>query len=167
MGLFCLPWQGDQPVPEAHTHILVQAVDLVAMALTRSAALSRAMAMATTDELTGLINRRGFNERFESELERARRNQSAVCVALVDVDFFKQVNDTHGHLNGDRVLRQLADALKAGLRKSDLVCRFGGEEFAIVLPDTYFQAAADLNGTGARPDCCDAHTKRPKACRFG
>ncbi len=63
---------------------------------------------------------------------------------MLDVDYFKKINDTHGHLNGDAVLHQLGQVISHRLRKSDLVCRFGGEEFAILLPDTKFEDAAEL-----------------------
>jgi diguanylate cyclase (GGDEF)-like protein len=106
--------------------------------------LEKALAMASSDELTGLINRRGYYQRFESELERARRHQTPLCVALVDVDHFKSFNDTYGHLSGDLVLKALSELFTQNMRKSDVVCRFGGEEFAILLPDTSLKSAVEL-----------------------
>jgi diguanylate cyclase (GGDEF)-like protein len=117
---------------------------LTALAISRASALQKAIYMATCDELTGLTNRRGFYERFEVEIERARRNPASLCVAMIDVDYFKRLNDTYGHLNGDLVLQQLATLLLKNVRKSDLVCRFGGEEFVLLLPDTPLKAASDL-----------------------
>ena len=117
---------------------------LAANALGRCSVLEKAIAMASCDELTGLLNRRGFYERFESEIERARRHPTRVSLALLDVDHFKQFNDEYGHLSGDMVLKTLAELFQKSLRKSDMVCRFGGEEFAILLPDTAMHSAADL-----------------------
>lgn len=130
-------------VPES-LEVAKEVAVMVSLALSRVMVLELALEMASTDELTGLTNRRGFYDRFEAEIERARRNQTALCVAMVDVDFFKRLNDTYGHLTGDCVLRELAEIFRHSLRKSDLICRFGGEEFAILLPDTTFQAGADL-----------------------
>lgn len=98
--------------------------------------------LADTDPLTGVGNRRVFERRIQDELDRARRYDQVVTVALIDIDDFKRINDTHGHHAGDRVLRQLAALLKRELRTMDFVARIGGEEFVIVLPET--------GGTGAR-----------------
>lgn len=85
------------------------------------------------DPLTGLYNRRYLNETLPRELSRAHRDAQALAVVMIDLDHFKQVNDTHGHVAGDAVLRSLAEILEAGARESDIVCRFGGEEFLIAL----------------------------------
>lgn len=93
--------------------------------------------MAFIDGLTGLHNRRFFDERFNAELQRAQRNKSSLAIALIDVDFFKRYNDHYGHLSGDDCLRSVALALRTVLKRpGDIVCRFGGEEFACVLPET-------------------------------
>lgn len=97
---------------------------------------------ATTDPLTGLMNRRTFEERLRDELLRAARRGTSLSVVMIDADHFKQVNDAHGHLVGDAVLRELAGALRNGLRRTDLVTRWGGEEFAIAYLDTPGPAAA-------------------------
>jgi diguanylate cyclase (GGDEF)-like protein len=90
-----------------------------------------------TDGLTGVHNRRCFDERLAVEWSRAVRSGSALSVVLLDVDFFKRYNDFYGHLAGDECLRRLASALKACVRRpSDLVARYGGEEFVCLLPDT-------------------------------
>jgi diguanylate cyclase (GGDEF)-like protein len=94
-------------------------------------------AISITDALTGLHNRRFFTERFEEEVTRMHRMQAGLSLMLIDVDHFKRINDTHGHLAGDECLRQVALRLKAQLKRpSDVLCRFGGEEFAVLLPDT-------------------------------
>ena len=89
---------------------------------------------ATTDPLTGLANRRTILDTLGKELERCRRSATACAVLFVDLDHFKHVNDTHGHPAGDEVLRQAASTMRAILRPYDLVGRYGGEEFVVVLP---------------------------------
>jgi diguanylate cyclase (GGDEF)-like protein len=91
---------------------------------------------AITDDLTGLVNRRRFVEALDAEIERARRFGSPLTVVLADLDNFKQVNDDHGHHAGDDVLRSFAGLLRAHVRDVDVCARIGGEEFAIVLPET-------------------------------
>lgn len=88
------------------------------------------------DQLTGVLNRRGMDETFDRELMRANRSQSPLCVALLDIDNFKKLNDTLGHQAGDQALIHLAHVIKECLRPADTVARYGGEEFVIILPET-------------------------------
>lgn len=91
--------------------------------------------LSITDELTKVFNRRYFNQRFEREMQRAQRYQRPLSLIMLDIDHFKIFNDTHGHLWGDAVLKQVAQALEDSLRKADILARFGGEEFVILLPE--------------------------------
>lgn len=93
------------------------------------------------DGLTGLFNRRYLEETLALEVSRAAREQSSLAILMIDLDHFKVVNDTFGHATGDRVLRALADMLQRQVRSADIVCRYGGEEFAVLMPDTALEHA--------------------------
>jgi len=101
-------------------------------------------ALMAHDSLTGLYNHSHIVELLETEVARARRNTKPLCHAMIDLDFFKRVNDTHGHAVGDRVLQSLAHLLQRRLRKTDIIGRYGGEEFAIILPDTVAAGAMQV-----------------------
>ena len=92
--------------------------------------------LARTDSLTGLYNRRAFEDRLEHDLVLARRHKNALTLVYVDADNFKAVNDTHGHAEGDRILRKIGEVLRGSVREADTAARLGGDEFALVLPDT-------------------------------
>ena len=92
--------------------------------------------LAVTDDLTHAYNGRYWAPRLQQELALAGRNGQCVSVAMLDLDHFKGVNDTHGHANGDRVLRTLADRVREKIRRSDILVRYGGEEFVLLLPST-------------------------------
>lgn len=99
---------------------------------------------AATDHLTGLFNRVKISEFFDHELDRLEREQSSLSVLLIDVDLFKNVNDTYGHLVGDDVLKRVSSIIKNQIRKSDLAARYGGEEFLVICPDTNLDGALQL-----------------------
>ena len=105
-----------------------------AMALERSDLLARLEESARTDDLTGLLNRRAWEEELPREMARSRRQSDPLCVAMLDLDFFKNYNDERGHQAGDRLLKQGAAAWVAELRASDTLARYGGEEFTVALP---------------------------------
>ena len=92
--------------------------------------------LSNADPLTGLFNRRFFDDYFSSEISRAARFQGRMSVAMIDVDWFKQFNDRFGHAAGDVALRKVARALQLAVRRSDLVARYGGEEFVVLLRET-------------------------------
>ena len=103
--------------------------------------VTNTLALAVTDELTGLYNRRYFDRHLSLMIEKAREQDRDMAVMLIDMDFFKSVNDNHGHDVGDAVLREFAERLKRNIRGVDLACRFGGEEFVVLMPDTDYRQA--------------------------
>ncbi len=136
------------PCADANGQVLLGGVSLdVTEELRREAALKRSQdelevanrqlrELASIDALTGLANRRVFDEQFRIEFRRARRTRAPLCVLLLDVDRFKTHNDRFGHAHGDQVLRNLARILRSQLRSGDLFARYGGEEFVILLAET-------------------------------
>ncbi len=103
---------------------------------------ARLQHLALTDGLTHALNQRSLAPRLEQELDRARRYDEPLSVLMMDLDHFKRVNDAHGHLAGDRVLADFADRVRAVVRRADLLVRWGGEEFLLMLPETDAAAAA-------------------------
>lgn len=99
---------------------------------------------AATDQLTTLMNRHAFDFVFANALLDSERSRQPLCVALIDIDFFKKVNDKHGHLVGDHVLREIAMIAKRSLRESDVICRWGGEEFLILLKNCTLEKATSI-----------------------
>lgn len=136
--------------------VMMFSLGLVLMAKERSEAALRDMALR--DALTGIANRRAILETFERELERSRRAGTVLAIGLLDIDHFKQINDTHGHLAGDAVLHQMATLLRQRLRLSDEIGRYGGEEFLVLLPDTNSDGALTVinelrAAVAAQPAC--------------
>ena len=120
------------------TAALEQALDELSHANRQLSELNR------RDGLTGLLNRQALGEELERALARAKRGQHPLAILMMDLDYFKQVNDRHGHLAGDACLRHAAQRMQQRLRNSDLLARFGGEEFVAVLSDTDLSGARDL-----------------------
>jgi diguanylate cyclase (GGDEF)-like protein/PAS domain S-box-containing protein len=100
--------------------------------------------LSTTDSLTGLLNRRALNEMLGHEIKRASRSATDLSLIICDVDLFKHINDTYGHTAGDRALLAVSEALRQTLRKSDILGRYGGDEFMIILPETSLAGAQSL-----------------------
>jgi two-component system cell cycle response regulator len=117
----------------SRTILLLTASLLSAVVVFRTQELLR---LSTKDPLTGLFNRGYLHERITAEVSRARRNKQPLTIAMVDVDHFKSFNDRYGHAAGDQVLRLIAAALGSSFRKTDIVGRYGGEEFVIAMPET-------------------------------
>ena len=118
--------------------------------------------MAHTDPLTGLMTQRTFYEILEKEWHRAKRYQLPISCVMLDLDFFKQVNDIHGHQAGDSALKSVADVLLESSRSSDSVCRYGGEEFCILLPEANEIDASGLGRTGPSENGGNADYHRRK-----
>jgi diguanylate cyclase (GGDEF)-like protein len=108
------------------------------------AAKKHAESLASTDSLTGLNTRRAFFDKAESLFAYCKRNNQPISTLMLDIDHFKKINDSFGHAAGDIALRNLAQLLKSNLRESDLSCRFGGEEFAVLLPNTNVEEATEM-----------------------
>lgn len=100
--------------------------------------------MATRDFLTGLLNRREGLRRFQEEISKSQRNNEPLTAIILDIDHFKNINDTYGHLVGDKVLQYMAEALIPALRVYDIFCRYGGEEFLLILPNTPLHEGVDI-----------------------
>ena len=111
-------------------------IGLAAASLENVRLINQTKRLAITDALTGVYNRKFFGESLEKQLSLAKRYKEALTVIMADVDHFKRFNDTYGHTAGDRVLQQVSKMLGAAIRESDILCRYGGEEFVIVMPRT-------------------------------
>jgi diguanylate cyclase (GGDEF)-like protein len=130
----------DSKIPNAFQAVDRQTIesvaDMCATAIQNTQHIERVRQLAYIDGLTGIFNRRFFELRINEEMERAKRFNTPLGVIMVDIDHFKRLNDEFGHVLGDEVLRQVSSMFSQQLRKIDVVCRYGGEEFAIVLPET-------------------------------
>ena len=124
--------------------LLISAIVLTLVSIAMRRYQQRIAALATTDALTELPNRRGFNILAGQALQEAKRSQSPLHALLIDLDHFKQLNDTYGHLAGDEVLRRFARQLRSSMRQADIICRWGGEEFILLLKDTDSSTAQQL-----------------------
>ncbi|HEY3187582.1 MAG TPA: diguanylate cyclase, partial [Solirubrobacteraceae bacterium] len=131
LGVVAAEWTGDDRmrIPALTVRSLAQAAGHAALSLRHLALLAEVEALATTDPLTGIANRRVFDEELDRELHRSRRLDEPVTVVLVDADRFKRINDERGHLVGDAVLRAIAQALRSNTKAFDVIARLGGDEF--------------------------------------
>jgi diguanylate cyclase (GGDEF)-like protein len=133
LGVLALRKPGGAAIDRDEARLVESVAGLAAMALANARLHQKMVRLSQTDALTGAQNRRSFFSRLDQELERSRRFDHAMAVALVDVDRFRQYNEALGHAAGDAVLKVVAGVLASAVRKVDLVARYGGEEFAVVL----------------------------------
>ncbi|WP_049762026.1 sensor domain-containing diguanylate cyclase [Candidatus Korobacter versatilis] len=136
LGMIVMGARSDTGFPEEDMQTLVSVADICATAIQNAFYFQQVEALAYVDGLTGVYNRRFFERKITEELERAARYEGTLSVIMVDIDNFKKVNDEFGHLLGDEVLRTVAQIFAGALRKPDHCCRYGGEEFSIILPET-------------------------------
>ncbi|HWU82867.1 MAG TPA: diguanylate cyclase, partial [Methylophilaceae bacterium] len=141
-GVRFLEWRGRAIRDEAGK--LKELVGVARDVTERMESMGRLQQQAQTDYLTSLANRRHFMEQGQIELERAKRYNKPLSIFMIDIDYFKKINDTYGHKFGDYVLQTLAGTLRETLRLIDLIGRIGGEEFAVLLPETGLREAAEV-----------------------
>jgi diguanylate cyclase (GGDEF)-like protein len=138
-GLIALGRTELPPFNELDLELLQTLAFQLTSVLERAMLLSDLERLAVTDGLTGLYNYRHFQERYREEVNLCRRYQHPLAIMLIDLDGFKQVNDTYGHLEGDYLLVQLAETLRHTLRNTELIARYGGDEFVVLMPSTNLQ----------------------------
>jgi diguanylate cyclase (GGDEF)-like protein len=131
----------DREITIREKQLLIALSNLTAIAVEKGRMFARIRALAEVDGLTGVANRRTYDVAIERMLTEARQTGRSVGLVLLDVDHFKRFNDTHGHLAGDDALRMVASTLASNARSSDVVSRYGGEEFTVLLPGTTLQQA--------------------------
>ena len=135
---------GTQKLKRNHLKLLSTMTNQMALALKNATEHQRIQELAITDDLTGLHNRRAFQKFLDRELRRSKRYEKPLSLIMLDVDGFKKINDTFGHQAGDKVLKSLATSLQGAVRDIDFVARYGGDEFAVILPETKADEAAIL-----------------------
>ncbi len=144
MGAFELYLPDHRDLTDDQVGILEGVASQAAIAISHAQLFQAQEENALTDELTKLPNRRALAQRFLEEMQRARRHHKGMAFLMIDIDHFKLVNDTYGHLHGDAVLVELAKILIAGKRESDVCARYGGEEFGLILHETNETGAMTL-----------------------
>jgi diguanylate cyclase (GGDEF)-like protein len=145
VGVLAVYWRDrlDRLSPETQRALRLLALE-AAIAIDRGELLGRLEIAARTDDLTGLLNRRAWDEELGRELARADRSGAALCVAILDLDRFKDYNDSYGHQGGDRFLKQISGTWRQSLRTGDILARYGGEEFALALPGTNLEHSQQM-----------------------
>lgn len=137
LGVLCAGHHIAGSLNPRHASCLMELAPMVATSLVNAQRFAMLAGQSVSDPLTGLFNHGGFDQRLREELERSARSHVSVALIMLDLDHFKQVNDTYGHLAGDAVIRLIATkAIKGQTRSYDVPCRVGGDEFAVILPHT-------------------------------
>ncbi|TVR34118.1 MAG: GGDEF domain-containing protein [Spirochaetaceae bacterium] len=167
IGLLSVHATDEHPLNQQQMVVLRAFADQLAVALHAALLLEQTRQLAMTDSLTGLPTRRAFELQAPQRIALAARTDKHISALMIDIDHFKQLNDSSGHAAGDRVLNQLGTALCASLRESDLACRYGGDEFAVLLPGT---GAAEARAIAERLRSTAQHaatTERPVTLSIG
>ena len=163
IGMLALDSNNPDQFNTEHSRLVSAFAAQVAIALDNANLYEETHRLAITDSLTDIYNRRQFMQLAQQELHRARRYQRPVSIIMMDIDHFKKVNDTYGHLIGDQVLHDIAQICKNDLREMDIIGRYGGEEFAILLPET----PSFLDGTKTEnADIPSAKTVAERLCQL-
>jgi diguanylate cyclase (GGDEF)-like protein len=161
IGTLSLFWRGTEYEPEPeHLEQAESLAESSMPAIENARRYGEARKLAETDALTGLYNQRYFHETLRREVMRAQRYERTLALVVFDLDDFKSINDEIGHLAGDRVLSQAAERLREAVRSVDVACRIGGDEFAVILPESssldadqlYRRVHNSMRGTGLGPD---------------
>lgn len=144
IGMLSVEHKAPDQFTDNDARLVVAFADQVAVAIENARLYAEMRELAVTDSLTGVYNRRGFFELGQREVERAKRFGRSLTAIMFDIDRFKRVNDAHGHAVGDQVLAQLAEVCQQTLREVDLIGRYGGEEFIVLLPETDLPGGYDV-----------------------
>jgi diguanylate cyclase (GGDEF)-like protein len=144
LGVLTLESATPETFQEGDVQPLESVADICATAIQNARYFERVRQLAYVDGVTGIFNRRYFELRIAEEIVRAERYNGGLSIIMIDIDHFKRLNDEFGHLLGDEVLRQVSTIFAQQVRKSDVVCRYGGEEFAIIVPETAGESASRL-----------------------
>lgn len=144
LGVLNIESSSSRPLTERDVNLLTSFASPVAMAIDNARLHAKATSLALTDGMTGLFNRRAFDQYLDTELIRAERYGHSLSLIILDMDSFKEYNDTYGHPAGDERLKSIAIILLANMRDPDVAARYGGEEFAIILPHTSKEGAINL-----------------------
>jgi diguanylate cyclase (GGDEF)-like protein len=133
-----------EPFSKEDLNLLMRLVDQAALTIERTTLYQKMAELVVTDDLTKLFNTRYLNRTIETEIQRSNRYKTSVSLIFIDIDYFKNINDQHGHLIGSKILVELGQLIIKCLRSIDIVARYGGDEFVVVLPQTPPQAAAQI-----------------------
>jgi len=136
--------RAENPFTKDDLDLLVKLMDYAALSIERVSLYHKMAELAITDDLTKLFNSRYLNRTIEVEIHRCERSRTSVSLIFMDIDYFKQVNDHHGHLVGSKLLVEVSQLLIRSLRSIDIVARYGGDEFVVVLPQTPPDVAAKV-----------------------
>jgi diguanylate cyclase (GGDEF)-like protein len=147
LGLLHVTFPADVPATDSTERLVNMVSESIALAIANLRLHESLQRQSIRDPLTGLFNRRYMEESFEREIRRAKRADQPVTVVMFDLDHFKVFNDTHGHGAGDRVLHELGHVLQGSCRGEDIACRYGGEEFMVILPGVSLTQATTYANT--------------------